>query len=140
MSLKKLLKCILLTLLLSACAVPFVGATCAEQAKEPLAAIQSAAREWDDANKVAGQTPRSALAVQIAALQAVRRKVQDVQVPDCANAAKTALVQSMDASIDGYVAFLGQKSDGAVQNAFKLANDKMTLFGQEVIKLSAPTQ
>ena len=128
---------LIITLLLSACAVPFVGATCAEQAAPAMTQIQAAAREWDDANKLAGQTPRSALAVQIGALQAVRRKVQDIGVPDCASAAKTALVQSMDASIDGYVAFLGQKSDGAVQNAFKLANDKMAVFGQEVVKLSA---
>ena len=51
---------------------------------------------------------------------------------------RNALVESMDASIEGYVAFLGQKSDGMVQNAFKLAGEKMDLFGQEVVKLGAP--
>lgn len=123
---------------LAACGNPFVAATCAEQSKEGLEKIQSAAREWDDANKLAGQTPRASLATQIAALQAVRRKVQDITVPECANAMKNALIASMDASIEGYVAFLGQKPDGTVQASFKLANDKMTEFGQEVVKLSAP--
>lgn len=129
---------ILFLLLLASCGNPLVAPTCAEQSTEALAQVQSAAREWDDANKLAGQTPRASLAVQIAALQAVRRKVQDITVPACANAMKSALIASMDASIEGYVAFLGQKSDGLVQNSFKTANEKMDVFGQEVIKLSAP--
>lgn len=125
---------------LAACGNPFVAQTCAEQSKEGLEKIQSAAREWDDANQLAGQTPRASLATQIAALQAVRRKVQDVAVPDCAAPMKQALIDSMDASIEGYVAFLGQKPDSTVQASFKLANDKMDEFGQEVVKLSAPPQ
>jgi hypothetical protein len=129
---------LLLLLLLTSCASPFAAQTCAEQAAEPLAAIQSAAREWDDANKLAGQTPRSALAVQIGALQAVRRKVEDIQVPECAAAMKRALVASMDASIEGYVAFLGQKSDSVVQASFKTANEQMDEFSQEVVKINAP--
>lgn len=129
---------IVLLLSLTACAAPFVAQTCAEQSKEGLDKIQSAAREWDDANKVAGQTPRSNLSGQIAALQAVRRKVQDIAVPDCAMAAKQALIDSMDASIDGYVAFLGQKGDSVVQASFKVANEKMETFGKEIVQLSAP--
>lgn len=126
-------------LLLSACANPLAAQTCAEQSKDALAAIQSAAREWDDANKLAGQTPRTALAGQIAALQAVRRKVEDIQVPECASTMKRALVASMDASIEGYVAFLGQKPESTVQASFKTANEQMGVFGQEVVKISAPT-
>lgn len=127
-----------LALLLSACAAPFTAQTCADQSKEALTQIQSIAREWDDANKLAGQTPRSALSAQIGTLQAVRRKVQDVAVPDCAAPMKQALVDSMDASINGYVDFLGQKSDSVVSASFKTANEKMDQFGQEVVKLSAP--
>lgn len=124
--------------LLIGCASPFTVQTCAEQSAEAFTKIQSAAREWDDANKLAGQTPRSALAVQIAALQAVRRKVEDIQTPECAAAMKRALIASMDASIEGYVAFLGQKADSTVQASFKTANDKMAEFSQEVVKLSVP--
>lgn len=124
-------------ILLIGCASPFTAQTCAEQSEEAFVKIQSAAREWDDASKLAGQTPRSALAVQIAALQAVRRKVEDIQTPDCATAMKRALIASMDASIEGYVAFLGQKADSTVQASFKTANDKMAEFSQEVVKMSA---
>jgi hypothetical protein len=134
---KTVLKLAFLALLLSACAAPFVAQTCADQSKEALTTIQSIAREWDDANKLAGQTPRSALSGQIATLQAVRRKVQDVVVPECAAPMKQALVESMDASIEGYVAFLGQKSDSVVQASFKTANEKMNVFAGEVVKLSA---
>jgi len=134
---KTILKILLIPLLLASCTMPFTAQTCAEQAAPAMTAIQAAAREWDDANKVAGQTPRSNLSGQIAALQAVRRKVEDITVPDCAMAAKRALVESMDASINGYVDFLGQKSDSVVSASFKTANEKMDLFGQEVVKLSA---
>lgn len=78
------------------------------------------AREWDDGNKVAGQTPRSQLAVQIGTLQSVRRHVQDIVAPTCGALMKEHLVQAMDATIDGYVAFLGQKSDAAVSEYFGL--------------------
>lgn len=128
-------------LLLAACdnplAAPSPTPTCAQQVAPALTQIQSVAREWDDANKLAGQTPRASLAQQISTLQAVRRKVQDIAVPDCATAMKQALVASMDASIDAYVAFLGQKPNSTVQDLFKTANDKMTLFGQEAAKLAA---
>lgn len=123
---------------LVACGNPLAAEpTCQEQAAPALAQIQSAAREWDDANALAGQTPRSALAQQIESLQAARRKVQDITIPDCAAAVKQALVDSMDATIAGYIAFLGQKPDSTVQASFKTANDKMVLFGQEIVKLSA---
>lgn len=132
---------VVILLLLTSCGVPGLAEptpTCQQQAAPALAEIQSAARAWDDANALAGQTPRSSLAAQIETLQAVRRKVEDIAVPDCAAAVKRALVESMEATITGYIAFLGQKADSTVQASFKTANEKMALFGQEVVKLSAP--
>lgn len=129
---------LLLTVLLTACGA---GPSCAEQSKEGLSQLQGIAREWDDAYKLASQTPRASLSGQIAALQTIKRKAQDLALPDCASLAKTALVDSMDNSINGFIAFLGQKPESEVQALFKKANESMQAFGNAVINISAtPTQ
>ncbi len=137
--------------LLVACGNPLAAAptpsptpTCQQQAAPFLAEMQSIAREWDDANALAGQTPRSALAQQIESLQTVRRKAEDVQAPDCAAAVKTALVGSMEATIQGFIAFLGQSPDTEVSAAFTVATDKMKAFNDALmvvngIPLPTPT-
>lgn len=124
----------LAVVLLLACGA---GPSCAEQSKEGLAQLQGIAREWDDAYKLASQTPRAALSGQIASLQSIRRKAQDLALPDCASLAKTALVDSMDNSINGFIAFLGQKPETEVQALFKKANESMQAFGNAVITISA---
>jgi hypothetical protein len=101
-----------------------------------LGGIQPLAREWDDANVLAGQTPRASLAAQIESLQAVRRKAQDVAAPDCAAAVKRALVESMEATITGYIAFLGKKPNTEVDAAFTTAGQRMQTFTAELGRLS----
>jgi hypothetical protein len=115
----------------AACDAPQTG--CADYA----GAIQPLAREWDDANKVANATPRSALAQQIANLQAVRRKVQDIPTPACGIELQAHLVKAMDATIDGYVAFLGQKGDPTVKAFFDTARTEMDAYQAAVIKAAA---
>ncbi len=112
--------------------------TCEVQAVAYAAQIQSIAREWDDANTLAGQTPRASLAVQIDKLQAIRRKTQDMTPPSCATAAHAALTGAMDKTIEAFLAFLGQKSDSEVQTLFQEANTRMATYSQEVAKLIAP--
>lgn len=97
--------------------------------------IEPMAREWDDANKLAGQTSRISLAPQIAALQRLRRQAQDLAVPDCATAAKNHLVDSMDLTIEGYLAFMGQKDDATVSLEFKMANNALQAFENELDRL-----
>lgn len=119
-------------------ATPTPTPTCVQLAQPTMQELESIAREWDDANKLAGQTPRASLAPQIDKLQATRRKVQDMQVPSCVDAAHRAFIESMDATIDGYIAFLGRKPDADVSNAFKRADDAMTAFSEELRKMSTP--
>lgn len=131
---------IVLLLLLPACSVPGI-ASCADQSQPFFDQIEPLARRWDDANKLAGQTPRMQLAVQIASLQAIRRDVQDLKPPECSKAAQTALVGTMDATIQGYVDFLAQRPDSVVQASFKTAGEQMLAYGQAlaVAKGIAPT-
>lgn len=132
-------------LLLASCANPLAAEptpmptptpTCAQQAAPFLASMQSVAREWDDAVKLADSTPRAALAAQVESLQTIRRKAQDVAPPDCATAVKQALVDSMEATITGFISFLGQKTDVEVQAAFTVARQRMDLFTTELSKLT----
>ena len=95
------------------------------------------AREWDDANAVANSTPRSALATQISNLQSVRRRVQDLNTPACGAKMKGHLVSSMDATIDGYIAFLGQKVDTEVNAKFEAAKTEMTAYKAAIFDLQA---
>lgn len=128
---------ILLLLALSACGLPGAAQTCAQTAGPFLTQLQSLAREWDDANKLAGTTPRASLAAQIQNLQAIRRKVQDVQAPECAAQAQKDLVGSMDTTIEAYLLFLGQKPDADVKAKFDQANTQMEAFTKDIITMSA---
>jgi hypothetical protein len=126
-----MLKRLLLTIFLLpliACGIPGL-ATCADQSEEFFGQVEPLARRWDDANKLAGQTPRMQLAGQIASLQAVRRDVQDLKPPECSKPVQTSLIGAMDATIQGYVDFLSQKSDSTVQASFTLARTQMDAYG-----------
>jgi hypothetical protein len=114
-------------LLLSACSIPGF-ASCADQSTEFFGKVEPLARRWDDANKLAGQTPRMQLAIQISNLQAVRRDVQDLTPPECSKPVQTALASTMDATIQGYIDFLSQKSDSTVQASFAKANEQMVAY------------
>ena len=58
--------------------------------------------------KIAEATPRIALAGPITDLQDLKREIQLTQVPACMGGAKSELVQVVDNSIQGLVAFMGQ--------------------------------
>jgi hypothetical protein len=103
--------------------------SCAHQSEVFLGQIQTIARSWDDATALAGQTPRASLSAQIDKLQAIRRQTQALEPPECAQAAQTHLVASMDASIQAYIDFLGQKTDAVVTASFTRANESMDRFG-----------
>jgi hypothetical protein len=112
--------------------------TCLEHSVSYGKQIKAIAQEWDDANTLASQTPRAALAQQIANLQAIRRKAQDLTPLDCTKAAHFALTNAMDETIQGYLAFLGQKPDDEVNRHFNNAKGFMTSYSTEILKLAAP--
>src|SRR4051812_24475808 len=80
--LKRLVLIVFLLPLSASCSIPGL-ASCADQSEAFFGQVEPLARRWDDANKLAGQTPRMQLAGQIASLQAVRRDVEDLKPPEC---------------------------------------------------------
>lgn len=112
-------------------------ATCLAEAKVYADAVEPIATEWDDAMKLAGQTGRGQLAPQIASLQEIKRKADDLSVPTCAAVAHDYLVDSMNANIDGFLAFMSQKPDDEVSEHFKDADTAMSAFKFELQKAVA---
>jgi hypothetical protein len=122
--------------LVSSCANP-LAASCLKESKDFIAAISPLHQKWEDATKLAGSTPRAALASQINTLQEIRREVQAVDVPECSQVVKDNLVASMDSGIDAYLAFLGQKKDYEVAYQFELASHQLELFTKNLKHLTA---
>jgi hypothetical protein len=132
-----------LAALLCACAAPSIGLgptptpTCEAGLPAFGKVLDPLAREWDDANALANSTPRNSLPGQIANLQSVRRHVQDIVAPDCGAVMKQHLVSAMDATIEGYIAFLTQKPDADVSAHFATAGVEMKAYQAAIIGLVA---
>jgi len=109
---------------------PHVG--CADEAAPFLTDVQKLADEWDDANTLAGSTPRASLPPQIDKLQALRRQTKALEAPECAFLVKQRLIDSMDNTINGYIAFLAQKPDSDVSKLFDQASRSLADFFREV--------
>lgn len=109
--------------------------SCADEAAPFLAQIQPLAREWDDANRLASSTPRASLAPQIDKLQALRRKAEDLEAPDCAAGIKQPLVATMETTTQAFIAFLGQQAEDDVSALFAVATEQHGLFDAAMLQL-----
>lgn len=109
---------------------------CTEQDPAFVKSLQGLVQEWQDASTLAGSTPRASLAVQIAALQSIRRRTVDLTAPACGKAAQTALATAMDQGIDGFTAFLGQAPEADVNAKFALSASAFATATEEIGKLS----
>lgn len=98
-------------------------------------ALGDVVQEWLDAVNVASETSRLTLAPQVAELQRIRRTVNQMDWPDCATAAKVALVGSMDSTINGFLAFMANKPDSEVKTYFDQSAQSIDIFKDEMQKL-----
>lgn len=99
------------------------AATCLKQAQASgySQALDAVARKWDDAAKLASATPRIALTGPLADLMAVRRELEALTPPSCAQAQQDALVAYQNAILDAFVSFMAQDSDATVAAKFDAA-------------------
>lgn len=86
--------------------------------------------EWQDAMQLAGKTPRMSLPPQIANLQAIERKAENVQAPECLKEAHALLIQSMNTGIDAFLSFLAQESQTAIDMQFTRAAAMLEEYNQ----------
>jgi hypothetical protein len=107
---------------------------CKRQSATFIGQIEPLAREWDDAVTLANSTQRASLSAQIDKLQALRRRAEDLQAPECAAVVKQHLVDTMDITTRGFLAFLGQKDSDTV---FALAAERQSLYTEAMRQLQA---
>lgn len=96
------------------------------------------AAEWDDAVKLAGNTSRGVLAPQVATLQEIRRRAQAVETPECAAGARDALIASMNATIDGFLVFMGGTTADAGSDKFVEAAVQLAAYKDRMASLASP--
>jgi hypothetical protein len=120
---------------------PTLAAVCTtEDGKKVSDKLNQFATEWDDTLKLASSTSRIALATPVSQLQRIRRDLQAQTWPDCAQTAKGLLVGSMDATIDGNLAFMAQKPDFVADADLKKGSELLASFSQEMLYLSGATR
>lgn len=129
----------LLSLLLLAACSAFGPAPCNEQAAEYIPALEAYFDDWDDTFAIANSTPRSALSAVIADMQEIKRDVDDLEPPPCAELVHQMGVNYMDKTIEGFLSFLSQDTDFVVNNLFSDASDLLDSFVAELAKLKAGT-
>ena len=91
--------------------------------------------EWDDAIDVAQSTSRISLAPQIDRLQKIRRRAEELELPAAALPAHGDLVDHMTATINGFLALLGQKDEEEVDSWFDRAKLHRTAWWTKVSRL-----
>jgi hypothetical protein len=109
---------------------------CFVQAKSFVEAVEPLFDDWDDANRLAGSTSRMALSPVIGRLQDLRRSASDIAAPACAGGVRKLMLDYMDSTIEGYLAFLAQDSDANVQKHFDEASKNFESFTEQYVKLS----
>lgn len=119
--------------------VVFGELTCQEQSTAFVDRISEVFDDWEDALTLAGQTSRIALSPQVARLQDIRRQINDIDAPLCAYRVKHALVDSMDYSIMGFLAFMSDDSDLVVERHFERAGNSLNTFVDELAGLRDPS-
>ena len=73
--------------------------------------IKEIDHKFDDAYKLASNTPRISLSLVISDLQGIRREAEQLEVPSCAVRTKEALIAYMDKAIEGFLQFMSNDID-----------------------------
>lgn len=108
--------------------VPTPRPTCTELSTSFVTNVENLLRRWDDADQVAGATPRMSLAGPVSDLQALKREAENLEVLDCAKPVKVYLVNYMDSTVSAYLDFMtctsGDTCDLLVRMSLELASDE----------------
>jgi hypothetical protein len=114
--------------------------SCYHQSEKYRSEVTDLIEEWDDAESVAGSTSRIALSPAVSELQRVRREVDNLEFPDCAEYAQYHLVTYMDTVIEAYLLFMADAPDSSVSDKFEEANSQLDQFSQDFHDIkSTPT-
>lgn len=119
---------VILAFLLSACSVNANKSTpteipCSQQARMYLDQVDDLLIEWTDALEIADKTPGMSIGPAIADLQEIRRKGIKLEYPECAIMAQIRMIEYMDKTIDGFLAFMSDESEKKITSIFEESLD-----------------
>jgi hypothetical protein len=92
---------------------------------------------WIDAEKIASSTSRSGLSGPVSNLQAIKRDMEAMTIPDCLKSAKFNYSYGMNSAINGYLLFMKQESTTAVNAEFQKAARDIGIANDEIQKIIA---
>ena len=94
---------------------------CADQAAGYLDELDALRERWMDAFEIANSTARMSLAGPVGELQAIRREIDALEGPACARMAGRALYDHTESVIDGFLLFMQDEPESAVNAKFDAA-------------------
>ena len=108
------------------------GQTCAKQSEDFLLELDDIERRWTDALDLADNTSRINLNEPISQLQAIRRDLEKLDAPECAQEAQSFLYIHMEYVIDGFFMFATQEDDEDVSDKFSEAFEWFDKYTDEM--------
>ena len=109
---------------------------CTVQSEQFIQDFDAIMSEWTDAEMVAQSTPRVSLPPVVSELQEIRRRADnELTPPDCAADLKPKILEFMDATIDLYLAFMANESDGAVSEKMQAADAALNGYSFDMAAL-----
>lgn len=92
--------------------------------------------EWDDTIDIANQTPRMSLVNVISDLQDIKRQTDIAEIPECFEDSHSFLIKSMNFTIEGFLAFMGQEDDEVVGQKFSLADTNFETYMMRLAQIA----
>jgi hypothetical protein len=108
---------ILILFSLMACASPLGARMCPGQSEQFVEDSEAILEEWTDASALAASTPRVSLPEVISDLQAIKRRANDLEAPDCAASIKIAMVNGMESAITALLGFAADSPQIVIDTA-----------------------
>ena len=82
--------------------------------------IENIWEKFNDAERLAGSTPRISLNQSIQSLQEIKREMNNYEVEECLRKVKKNATVTMNHIIDGYIYFLNDEPEKKINDAFQI--------------------
>jgi len=108
-------------------AVPIIDMiSCKRDTSEYFQDVDPLIQEFLDTLQVAISSPRLVMGNYIQDLQLVRRNIENIPVPKCAEGPTNLMIVGMNNIIDGLILFMGEENEVTVENKFKRGSNNIS--------------
>ena len=113
------------------CIILFFMVGCTTCDKEAyIISIQPIMSKWNDQEQLANSTSRINLGDQIGKLQEIKREASSLDIDTCFEEAHGYLIDSFEAEIKAFLAFMSDESDALVSNLFEQSKLNIAIWGE----------